>query len=262
MQISLRKQAAKPPKGAVLLDLPLPMLGVLRQMRTRFHQDTLQELAESLKTSGQMSSGIVVALTEEDARRYIQCINATWKTKYSLTKFQSVYVEEKEQHYCFFIVAGERRFRACKIASKPTYFCQLRFDLDFNGAIALQAQENLHEQLAPEDMAGSLALLWRSSKQQDQKLTLAAFARRMGKTSRKIRDSVRYIGLPIALQDLVRPNEEFKRGVSYGILCELAKLQEEHIKHGKKLSVTELKQLAYTLCRAKEDREAGCRVCD
>lgn len=93
-EVSLVKHAATPPEDAVLVDLPLSSIGVLRQMRTMFNAETLQELAKSVGSKGQMSPGVVAALKKADAVQYVQGINATWRTKYKLSSF---FVNEKSR---------------------------------------------------------------------------------------------------------------------------------------------------------------------
>lgn len=244
MKISLEKCTAKPPKGSVSVNLPIDSIGVLRQMRSTFISDSITDLAESIKSSGQLHPGIVVALIEKEARHYLHAINKTWGTKHSLTNYESVHVEGRGEYY-FFLVAGERRYRACMQAKLQNYFCQLRFGMNFSDAIVLQAQENLHEAVPQEESAATFALLWRMEKTKNQKLTLSTFARRVGKSPEAMRKAVRFMTLPISVQRLVLPTAEFSRGVPYGILCELARLQEARELYKKAFSLVELKQYAY-----------------
>ena len=248
MKISLKKQVAKPPKGAVLVNLPLQSLSALRQMRATFSTDSIVELAESLKQSGQLNPGIAVALTHDQATGYLEAINKTWGTAFALHQFNQVYVEERAEKFYFFIVAGERRYRACQHSKIPNYPCQLHFGMSFEEAVALQAQENLHEAVPQEEAAALFALLWRTQKKNNPLLTLQEFAKKMGKSPDAIRRAVRFMALPISVQELVLPNTKYKtKGVSYGILCELARLQEAQIKASLAYKEEELIRLAYIL---------------
>lgn len=246
MKFSLEKYAAKPPSGTVYVNFPIDQIGALRQMRQSFKRETIQQLAKSIQRSTQLNPGIVAALPKEEAALYLRNINRTWGTFYRLTNFKEVDIEEKGRFFLF-LVAGERRFRACKVAKLPTYYCQMRFGLSFSDAISLQAHENLHEDVPPQEAAALYALMWRTEKEDDAKLSLKAFAKRMGKSVDYIKRAVRFVTLPVSVQKLILPTQEFGKGVSYGILCELARLDEAHKKHGKPLSETELKQKAYVL---------------
>lgn len=247
MEISLKRQKAAPPKGTHLVHLPVRTITVLRQMRTKFREESLDELAESIKSKGQMNPGVVVALSKEEALQYLECINETWGTKHLLRSFTPVRITEKGEAYYLFLVAGERRLRACKRVRLDSYLSYLRFDLSFIQAIEFQAQENLHEQLAPEESAASFALIWRSTKKIDPSMSLASFARKMGKTPEAIRRAVRFMSLPTEVQELVMPSKEFKRGVPYTTLTELARLQEAQEEYGAPLSTLELIKWAYVL---------------
>ncbi len=248
MKISLKKQEATPPKGSVLVNLPLTTISALKQMRATFSLASIEELAASLLSVGQLNYGIVVALLYEEALKYVGTINKTWGTSFTLEKFQPVHVDEKGQDYYFFIIAGERRYRACKHAKLPTYYCQLRFGMNFSDAVALQVQENLHEQVKQEEAAALFALLWRTQKGENSALTLQQFARKLGKTPETIRRSVRYMSLPVEVQALVLPNTQIQsKGVSYGILCELARLQEARVTYATAYDKNELIRLAYIL---------------
>ena len=248
MKMSLKKQEATPPKGSVLVNLPLTMVSALKQMRATFSTASIEELAASLVSIGQLNYGIVVALLYDEALKYVATINKTWGTSFTLEKFHPVHVDEKELDFYFFIVAGERRYRACKHAKLPTYYCQLRFGMNFSDAVALQVQENLHEQVKQEEAAALFALLWRTQKGENPALTLQQFAKKLGKTLEAIRRSVRYMSLPVDVQALVLPNTQIKsKGVSYGILCELARLQEARVIYATAYNKNELIRLAYIL---------------
>lgn len=245
MRISLEKSRATPPNGVALVHLPIESIGVLRQMRKTFLPESITDLADSLRHSGQLNPGIVVALEKEQAVSYISSINQTWGTSYRIEDFSKSYIPEKKKSFFFFLVAGERRYRGCKAATINKYYCQLRFGMSFSDAVSLQAQENLHEAVSHDEAASMFALLWRTEKKANPNLTIAAFAKRVGKSQDAIRKAVRFMNLPIAIQELVLPNNEFKKGVPYGILCELARLQEAYTEHKVALTVLELKQYAY-----------------
>jgi hypothetical protein len=247
MKISLIAREAKPPENVYMVNLPRTLIGVLHQMRGRMSEDGLDELAASILQSGQLNPGIVVALTFDAAKAYLGRINEMWGTAYDLEAFPPVFLEEKAESYHLFLVAGHRRLRAVTIAELSTFYCQLRLETEFSKALHLQFQENLHEQVPPDDEARFLSLFWREEKAANPTLTLVSFAKSLGKRPDRIRSSLRFTSLPVSVQRLVLPSGEYKKGVSFGILCELARLQEARKAKGLDYEEMELIKLAYVI---------------
>lgn len=247
MKISLIACEAKPPENVYMVNLPKKVIGVLHQMRGRMSEDGLDELAASILQSGQMNPGIVVALTVDAAEIYLSRINEMWGTSYSFVEFSSVFLAEKDAAYYLFLVAGHRRLRAVSLAELSTFYCQLRLETEFSKALHLQFQENLHEQVPLDDEARFLSLFWREEKAVNPTLTLVQFAKSLGKKPDKIRSSLRFTSLPVSVQRLVLPSDQYKKGVSFGILCELARLQEARKAKDVGYEEMELIKLAYVL---------------
>jgi hypothetical protein len=247
MDISLVACEARPPENVFMVNLPRAVLGVLHQMRGRMSEDGLDELSASIKQSGQMNPGIVVALIASAAETYLSRINEMWGTKYKLEDFRPIFITEKGEDFYLFLVAGHRRLRAVTLADIPTFYCQLRLETEFSKALHLQFQENLHEQVPADDEARFLSLFWREEKAANPALTLVQFAKSLSKKPEKIRNSLRFTSLPISVQKLMWPSDERKKGVSYGILCELARLHEAMKVKGRSYTELELIQLAYVL---------------
>ncbi len=246
-KISLRESAAMPPEGTYWVHVAPNMISVLRQMRTKMSQEGLEDLALSIKQSGQINPGIVVGLAKSEAVKYLNLINEMWGTEYSVALFTPVFLKELKGEYYLFLVAGHRRLKAVELGEVETFYCQLHLAMNFSKALMLQFQENLHEQVPPDDEARFLTFFWRQEKSTKTKLTLAEFARKMGKKPETVRRSVRFTSLPVAVQRLILPSQEFKKGMAFGILCELARLQEARTTHGKGYDERELMRLAYVL---------------
>ena len=244
-KISLVSCAATPPENVFLVNISPTHIHVLRQMRGKRSVEGLEELAAAIKESGQLNPGIVVALPESAARSYLRRINEMWGTTYSLSGFSSVFVEEMGEEMYLFLVAGHRRLDSVIRVGVDHFYCYLRMETSFSKALHLQFQENLHEQVPPDDEARFLSLFWREEKEIKPSITLARFAKSLGKRPETVRRSIRFTILPITLQKLVLPSKEFKKGVAFGILCELARLQEECVANGKPYSEHDLIQLAY-----------------
>lgn len=247
MKLSLIESCAKPPKGVYEIRVPLHTIGVLTQMRARMSEVGLEDLSASIKEIGQHSPGLVVALGESEASKYLGSINKMWGTTYSLSEFEPVYLEEKEGSYYFFMAAGHRRYRATKMAGLDLFYCRLHFEKTFSDALLMQYHENLHEQVPPDNEARFISLFWRNAKESESKLTLASFARSLGKRPDVVRKMIRFTVLPTKVQELVLPGNEYKKGIAFSILCELARLQEAMIEKKTGFTEQELLHLVYVL---------------
>lgn len=238
---------AVPPKGVYDVNLPLQAIGVLIQMRARMSSNGLEDLAASIKEVGQHNPGLVVALGSHEASEYLSNINAMWGTAYALSNFEPILLEEKQDHFYLFLVAGHRRYRAIELAGLQQFYARLHFGKSFFEALLLQYHENMHEQVPPDNEARFVSLLWRRAKREKSKLTLAQFSSSLGRKPEAVRRFIRFTILPVRIQELVLPSEEYKKGIAFAILCEIARLQEARLAHEKGLSEIELMQLAYVL---------------
>ena len=137
--------------------------------------------------------------------------------------------------------------QAVKLAKIGTLFALVHFGKTFSEAILMQFHENVHEKVAPEHVAKFLGLLWRIEKDKNKSLQVSAFAKTTSMTTEAVRKAVRFTNLPVSLQELVLPSKDSKKGLAYGPLCELARLQDAQEKAGKKLSQSDLKDIAYSM---------------
>jgi ParB-like chromosome segregation protein Spo0J len=248
MNISLKKAAAHPPANVYWLRLPPQAIWVLKQMRSKMSTDGLEDLAASIKESDQINPGIVVALEPKEAAKYLRLINQMWGTEYRLKNFAPVRFTELRKELYLFLVAGHRRLQAVIMADIPDFYCQVRLETTFSKALVLQFQENLHEAVPLDDEARFLTFLWQQEKAMKKTLSVSTFARKLGKKPEVVRRAIRFASwLPVRVQKLMMPSQEFKKGVAFGVLCELARLQEAYLAKEKPLSEIELVHLAYTL---------------
>lgn len=134
------------------------------QPRRTFNEDTLNQLAQSIKEAGVLSPLIVV----EQAGRYR-------------------------------IVAGERRYRASRIAGLQTVPCIVR-DMDMIEQMEAALIENLQrEDLNPmEEAAAVKALMHQCGYTQE------AAAQRLGKSRPALANLLRLLTLPAPVQEMVR----------------------------------------------------------
>lgn len=247
MQISLKQASARPPQGVYDLYLSPDIINILQQVRTKITRESLDDLAASIKAIGQQAAGIAIGLTKQEAAKYLQEVNDLWGTAYQLEMCEQVYFKELGEHFYVFLVAGHRRLLTIKELGIDSYLCRLHLHLEFVDAFSLQFHENVHKEVSLDDEARFLTFMWRKQKSTNDALSLTEFARRHGKKVDTVRRAIRFTSLPISVQRLMLPTEEFKKGIAFGILCEMARLQEARQAKGKSYSEQELINLAYIL---------------
>lgn len=189
---------------------------------------------------------MIARFSEDEAISYLNVINALWDTGISLDALRKV--EEEGGNYYYVLIAGERRYRAlnqltehaCSVCSKE-YGKQGCFSRHFPQglearvcdnippmeAVYRQASENTHNSLRPEEEAPYFDRMFRVARMRDAHMSLAEFARRVGKGEDKVRDALRFCSLPEAVQEMV-----VKRAIPYGMAVEIARLAEEKVSQG------------------------------
>lgn len=160
------KTAAEPaaPKGDVVADLPISKIDPNReQARKRFDEEALLELSQSIGEVGVIQPIVV-------------CPNGDRYT----------------------IIAGERRFRASRMAGKETIPAIVR-DWDENQRMAASLVENLQRNdLNPiEEAAGIQALMDRFGLTQEQ------VSKKLGKSRPAVANSTRLLTLPDEVQQML-----------------------------------------------------------
>ncbi len=176
------------------------------QPRRDFDKDTLEQLAESIRQAGVLSPILVV----ENGMRYR-------------------------------IVAGERRFRAARLAGLETVPCIVR---DMTDAQQMEAAliENLQRQdLNPIEEASAIRSLM-----QECEYTQEEAAKRLGKSRPAVANLLRLLSLPQAIMDMVSVGE-LSAGharVLAGISPESRQLELAHQSILHEYSVRKLEELA------------------
>ena len=134
------------------------------QPRTRFNDDALKELADSIKASGILQP-VIVRRLETDSYQ---------------------------------LVAGERRLRAARLAGLGTVPAVVR-DVDDRQMMELALIENIQrEDLNPIDEAKAYQML-----HQKLGLTHEQISERVGKQRSSVTNSVRLLSLPVEVQEMV-----------------------------------------------------------
>jgi ParB family chromosome partitioning protein len=153
-----------------LRELPVDLLQRGRyQPRVDMHEDTLRELAESIRAQGVVQPIVVRAVGH----------SAAGETRYE-------------------IIAGERRWRAAQLAGLATVPALVR-DLTDEAAVAVALIENIQrENLNPIEEARSLATLVSQFE-----LTHAEAAEAVGRSRAAVSNLLRLLELPQAVIDLI-----------------------------------------------------------
>ena len=225
---------------SVRLMIDPALVAVLTQVRRTLEIIDLVALEDSILTKGQINPGIIAALPPCEAARYVADINGIWQSEHLLDDFTPLLIDG-EVYYCF-LVAGHRRLHACRSlvrkfatgdevatnAFDGRYRGEMRFGLTAERAIELQFQENIFKPPPPAEEAHAAWCFWRWRKVREPDLSLAQFARDIGKSDGWVRGALRFAELPETIQAFAH-GRSFHGGqvvLPYGMLVEVARLQE------------------------------------
>lgn len=239
-------------KGVLSASVPvvLDALNTLSQVRQTMGEDDLRELAESILAQGQYAPGVVVALTPTEVASYVAEINE-WSGKVHQVHWLTKIILDGEEFYLV-VVAGHRRLQACKIAAQllesgqytsdrftGEYLCDIHFGLSVDQALAVQFHENRHQPVPIHEEVAAAWRTWRFLRKRNPRLTIAAFAKTIGRTSSWVRNMLRFCELPESVQQLIQPNGYSSR-VSYQLLVQHARLLEAERRYGNEYSEQEV----------------------
>lgn len=218
--------------------LPITAINVLDQPRKTF--ENIDSLALDIAQKGLLHPLIVAQLDEMGMRDYIDNVNNVWNTNHVADEMNP---SEQDGIY-YVLLAGERRFRACKhLMTEGCSLCQEEYgegscyarhmgdeSVDVRlidnpstfQALFIQASENIHMRVPPQEEAHFYDRLYKALLQQDPKYSVARFARDVGRRPETIRGALKYCTLPEDIQSLVEGGV-----IAYGIAGEIARLRNE-----------------------------------
>lgn len=223
--------------------IPLDDINVLPQPRQKFLE--IDIMSEDISTHLLLSPPIVVELGVPQACGYLDAINSIWGTKFTVEELRSVPREDGEERKFYILVAGERRLRACR--KLDTVGCEkhraenggentscyekhfgsrdlevrMARDVDAWGAISIQASENIHMRVPPEDEAPFYDKLYRARVNRDPTYTVRRFAKDVGRSLDAIQAAFRFCNLPETVQGYARDGK-----LPYGVAVELDRARE------------------------------------
>lgn len=213
--------------------VPLEAISILTQVRTTL--DVADDLIPSIRAQGQQTPGVAVALTPEEAAQYIVEINELWGSYHQLAGLPLVNLDGAL--YYFILVAGHRRYAACTLLAESMkqedgpsafdglYRVDIRFGMTVRETIPLQFNENRHQQVPPHEEARAAWKFYRWLQRTEPEMTVAKFARKIGRTSEWVRGAMRFCTLPLSVQKHADGTDGCVK-LPYGILTNLARLGE------------------------------------
>lgn len=237
--------------GVLPAEIPIGdnALNVLPQVRKHLGNGDIDDLAESILKKGQKVRGFVVARKERAARRYLDEVNVFWGTGLKLRNMRKCIIDGEE--YYLFLVFGHRRYKAAKLALKRLsegdkstvftggYRCNIHFDLTFKSVFPIQLLENMYVPPPKDEEIAALWRYWRFLQKYEPGITIAAFARQVGRKPKAVRDMLRFCGLPEGVQRMIRPDAPGGKA-SYSMLLQVARLYEARELNEKPMSDREV----------------------
>lgn len=212
-------ETSEPPKGRAVLEIPVDEIAPNpAQPRSSFDADKLQELANSIRTSGVIQPLLV-----------------------------------RRQGARFELVAGERRWRAAKMAGLATVPVLVE-DVSDERLIEIALIENIQrEDLNPIEVATALQRLIR-----DHRLSHDEVARRTGKDRSTVTNLLRLLKLPEDVQQMVA-----ERRLSMGHAKAILALPREDLQRrvaektaSQGLSVRQVERLVRRMTETREAKSA------
>lgn len=218
------------------IDLSGP--NVLPQGRKTFVD--IDILAEDIAAKNLLNPPLVARLNQESAEKYLAAINAIWNTEFKVDDLHHVNEEGEGQYYI--LIAGERRYRACKtLEDHACSDCAKKFgeegcfsrhfpkglevrvcdNISPVEAVFRQASENTYMSIPPHEEAQYYDALMRAVRSANPDYSLTQFARDVGRGVEKVRDAMRFCKLPPEIQDYVREGR-----ITYGVAVEIGRLVE------------------------------------
>lgn len=228
-------------------------INVLSQVRKTISPESVSGLAEEIMAVGQLTPAKLVALTPAEAKQYVAEINHLWGSGHRLSRMKKCRIDHKD--YYVFVVFGHRRLAACKLAAqylkkgirKSTNFdgryrCEIVFGLSMLEAVFMQIGENSYVPPSLSDQLSAMWSLWRYLRRQNPKLSVRAFAKKIGQSEKKVLEMLRFTSLPESVQSWIEPGKG-RVTVSYPLLLQVARLATAMRAAGQALSDTDIENM-------------------
>ncbi|HRH32598.1 MAG TPA: hypothetical protein PK720_00380 [bacterium] len=210
---------------------PVKEINVLKQVRQTFIESEIVELAENISSINLIQALSVAVFDQKRMSDHLKLVNKVWGTKHSLKNFR----QYKNKY--IILIAGEKRFRAIKLilADKKKYH-QTHFKdgkvlatshnniTSFN-FINIQVSENIHCRPPVYEEAEYFERYYRAFRFfKGKSFSIAAFAKKVGRSAPVVREAIKFCGLPEKIRDLV-----YKGEITYSIACELVRIKNSGV---------------------------------
>ena len=208
--------------------LAFDQINILPQVRKTFKDIDL--LADNIYENGLMELPIIVVYDEPHAQKHLDTINELEGTELNLDHLTAAIGEDGTRIYNV-LLAGERRVRACKKLREEGRYeevfggdeIDVRYRTNINPvkAIFIQLSENTQDSVPAHEEAEKHDEMFRFLRLQIPDYPLARYAKQVGRSEGKIRESLRFCMLPEQIKDYVKDGL-----ISYGIGVEIARLAQ------------------------------------
>jgi len=248
-------QVAQPDVLSAAISLDLGIINTLPQVRKTINTNgDMDDLVESILSKGQKVAGFALALQPRAAGQYLKEVNRLWGTSHSLRSLKKVYFTDKRSEYYIILVYGHRRLQACTLATQRLgageestcfmgkYRVDIHFGMSFQDAFSIQLLENLYVAPPKHEELAAMWRFWRYLKAADAHLSVATFARNIGRKVEVVRDMLRFSNLPELVQEKIRPDAVGGKA-SFALLKEVARKAEAFEAFGKPMGELELVRL-------------------
>lgn len=203
-------------------------INILVQPRRTF--EDIELLADDMADKGQLCDPIVAEFKPANAQEYLEVVNEIWNTNYQINDLSPTRKKNGNLVY-YILLAGERRCRGlrhvwyigcsvclAKYGQETAGKCfkrhfgkhnqnkisvKLCVDLDSLDAQEIQLSENTHMPVPPHQEAEAYNRVYRLEKKRNPEITLADFARKVGRSDSTMRNAMRYCELPPRISKLV-----------------------------------------------------------
>ena len=215
-------------------------VNVVTQGRQTFERREQKELTENIAAKGVLNPPILACFEKSGLESYLYIVNKLWKRSFGNAEMKFSIVGGKRRYYV--LLAGERRMRSYReLVEKGVHQRFMRFTvhegIDPLDAMGIQFSENSHRRVPPNEDAHAIAEYKDFLEVDGKSLSLAAFARGIGRSPEAVKSALLFVSLPAVIRHAVAgqwgnavPNGKlFKRErlrLPYGIAVELARRQK------------------------------------
>ena len=209
---------------------------ILPQMRKTFEE--IEDIEGSIAHHGFINPPLISRFDRKQFETYIRTINNLWSASLSVKNYETARLKGDKKSYFYVLIAGERRTRAYKEALRKgqanfPYEARVIFNPEPVDVLYDQFSENTHMPVPPHEQASAYEKFYKIAKSKNGGLSVASFARKVGRSPEVIRNARRFCSLPLKIREVVAdPSVR----LSYSLAVEIARLSEAGLKENELLS--------------------------